>query len=123
MKSTQIIKNQIERSGSTVYLKDGEWTSTPFRACVSCLWRKKSSAFEDNYTQIGANGSQYYLYIGPVGHDITALSDEAVLELDGVKYEFKRKDAVRFCDEIVYYTGILRRIKEAEYEEYQELSE
>lgn len=123
MNLAQIVKKQLEKAGSTVCLKDGEWTSTPFKACVNCLWRKKSSAFEDNYTQIGANGAQYYLYIGPASHDITALSDGALLEFDGVCYEFKRRDAVKFCDEVIYYTGIMRRIKEAEYEEYQELSE
>ena len=112
-----IIKSQLDKAGRTVYLKDGEWRSVPFKACVSHLWRKKTSAFEPEYAQLGRSFSEYYLYIGPYGHDITSLSGDAVLELDGENYAFKHADAVFFGGEVIYYTGILKRIKGADWDE------
>lgn len=112
-----IIKNQINKVGRTVCLKDGEWTSVPFKACISHLWRKKSSAFEPDYAQVGKSVYEYYLYIGPCSHNITALSDEAVLELNHEQYEFKCADAVNFGDEVLYYTGILKKLRGADFDE------
>lgn len=107
-----IIKKQIEVAGKEVFLSDGRWISSPYRACVTHLWRRKSSDFEPRFTEIGNTYSRYYLYIGPSDHDITQLSDNAVLVLDNEKYEFKCKDAVFFGNKVIYYTGILRFIKE-----------
>lgn len=106
-----VIRKQLEKSGRTVYIKDGEWTSVPFKACVSHLWRKKTSSFEPDYTELGKSYYEYYLYIGPYSHDITVLSENAVLELGSERFEFRCADAVSFGEEIVYYTGILKRLR------------
>ncbi len=107
-----IIKKQIEMAGKEVRFSEYGWDSAPFRAVVTHLWRRKSSDFEPKFTEIGAAYSQYYLYIGSSEHDITSLSDDALLVMDGEKYEFKCKDAVFFDNRIIYYTGILRALKE-----------
>ncbi len=111
MKKANIIKNQLDKSAGKVYLSDNEWNSMPFNAFVTHLWRRKSSAFEPEYTELGAVSPEYYLYIGPYNHDITALSDDLLLHMDGSCFEFKRRDAVKFCDETIYYTGILQKLK------------
>ncbi len=105
------IRNQIEKNGSSVYLVDGEWTSVPFSAFVSPLWRKKSSNFENVLTELGGNLSEYYLYIGGADHNIAELSDDALLVSDGTYYEFKHRDKVTVGDEILYYNAILRKLK------------
>lgn len=107
-----IIKKQIEIAGQEVHFREDGWNSAPFRAVVTHLWRRKSSDFEPKFTEIGSAYSQYYLYIGPSDHNITLLSDEAVLVMNGDKYEFKCKDAVFFNNKVIYYTGILRVLKE-----------
>lgn len=114
MNKANIIKRQLDLTGRCVYLKDGEWTSMPIRAEISHLWRKKSSAFEPEYTELGVSNAEYYLYIGPYNHDITSLSKEAVLIADDEQYEFKCADAVTFGSEVIYYTGILRRLAGAD---------
>ena len=111
MNRANIIKRQLEKAGKTICLKDGEWISTPFNACISHLWRKKTSSFEPEYSELGKSSLQYYLYIGPYNHDITALSEEAVAEVNGENYEFKCADAVTFAGEVIYYTGILKRLE------------
>lgn len=118
MKSAFIIKKQLEKVGNRLCLTDGEWTSVPFFAYVYPLWRKKTSAFEPEYTEIGLEIKEYYLYLGPHDHDITALSDSAQVEFDNNKFVFMRRDGVKSGNDIVYYTGILKRIKEGEYHEY-----
>lgn len=111
MDKSLIIKNQLDKIGSQVYLIDGDWTSMPFNACISHLWRKKSTAFEPDYTSLGAVSNKYYLYIGPYNHNICVLSDDAVLILNDEKYEFKCKDPVLFGGQTVYYTGVLRKLE------------
>lgn len=117
MNKAHIIRSQLDKAGRTVCLKDGEWKSVPYNACISHLWRKKTSSFEANYGELGKSFYAYYLYIGPYSHDITALSDEAVLELGGEEYEFKCADAVFFNSEVIYYTGILKRLRGADFNE------
>lgn len=114
MNNATMIKRQLDKIGRQAYLCDGEWISSPFNVCVTHLWRKKSAGFEPEYTCLGESYSKYYLYIGPFNHDITVLSDEAALLIGTEKYEFKCRDAVRFGEDVIYFTGILRLINEVD---------
>ena len=118
MNSSLIIKKQLEKIGSDAVLKDGSWTSMPFKCSLDSLWRKKSSTFDDNVNMVGINEARYYLFIGPCTHDITALSDNAILSVNGKNYAFLRKNGVDINNQTIYYTGIVREVKEAEYDEY-----
>lgn len=118
MNKPYIIKKQLEKIGNQIYLTDGDWKSMPFKAYIYPLWRRKSSAFEPVYTEIGAESREYYLYIGPCNHDIMVLSEAGRIVYDDVSFSFTRRDAVKVNDEIIYFTGILKRIKESEYVEY-----
>ncbi len=116
MTKANIIKRQLEKAGRTVYFSDGSWTSTPISACVSHLWRKKTSDFEPEYTELGQSFREYYLYTGPYNHDITSLSADALVLIDNNKYEIKCADAVTFGNEVIYYTAILKRLRGDELE-------
>ena len=118
MNSAYIIKNQFDKIGSTAVLKDGDWTSMPFKCTVSPLWRKKSSAFDDNVTKVGTNKARYHLYIGPKTHNIFEIEEDGRLIYNDISYKFLRKNAVKINDETIYYTGILREVEEAQYDEY-----
>lgn len=111
MKKELLIKAQIDKIGRQIYLQDGDWTSMPFNACISHLWRKKSSDFEPDYTELGKVSRDYYLYIGPYNHNICDLSDDTVVLMDGEKFIFRCKDPVLFGSNAIYYTGILRKLK------------
>lgn len=116
MNAQHIIQKEIEALGSTVVLTDGEWSSVPFKAILSPLWRKKSSNFEKRLTEIGNSFMEYYQYIGSANHSITDLSDDALLIFDGEKYEFKHRDKVNADDKVLFYTGILRKLKGDDYD-------
>ncbi len=106
------IKKGLERTGREVFLADGEWRSQPFYAVLEPKWRSYKTDFESVRTEIGRVNADYYTYTGPFNHNIMTLSDSACLYSDGVKYIFKKKETVRVKNEVLYYTGILRRVWE-----------
>lgn len=118
MNKEYIIRHNIEKLGRSVMLNDGEWSSVPFKALISPLWRKKSSNFESVHTELGSCLSEYYLYIGSSNHNILDLSDDAVLVLDEENYEFKHRDKVVVEDKLLYYTGVLRKLTSGDNYDY-----
>lgn len=111
MNKEYVIRHQIEKYGCSVELIDGDWISVPFKALISPLWRKKTSNFEAGFTELGTNLSEYYMYIGSANHNITDLSESAVLRFSDEVFEFKHRDRVTVNDEVLYYMGILRKLK------------
>ena len=122
MNKEYVIRHHIEKLGRSVILSDGEWNSVVYKALITPLWRKKSSNFENSYTEVGCCFSEYYLYIGSSNHNITDLSDDAILMMDGDSYEFKHRDKVIVDDKLLYYTGILRKLKGDKNYEYKHLA-
>lgn len=106
------VKNGLRQVGESVFIKDGNWVSVPFYAVLSPKWRSNKSEFEPKETEIGRVSADYYTYIGPFDHNILSLSDKAYLIADGVKYIFKKRDAVKMGDRVLYYRGILRKVWE-----------
>lgn len=117
MNTANLIRKQLEKTGSKMYLQDGEWTSMPFWANVFHLWRKSRTNFEAEFTEIGRSEKDYYFYVGPANHDITALSENAVLIAGDKKFLFKKRDAVAVGEDVIYYTGALLKIQEGDYNE------
>lgn len=113
--SASTIAAQLDKIGNVTYLKESDWVSMPFRSCLFRLWNKQRSAFEPEFGELGQAISDYYLYIGPADHDITALSDDAVLSMNGVNYEFKRRNPFEVGGEVLYYTAILRKMQESDF--------
>lgn len=111
MNKKYVIKNQINKLGSTVILRDNEWQSVPYKAVVFPMWRRKSSNFESLVSELGSNFSEYYLYIGSFEHNICSVSDDAVLKWGGELFEFKNRDAIVISDEVIYYNAVLRKLR------------
>ncbi len=111
MDKEHIIRKEIEKLGSTVMITDGGRTSVSFKAILYPLWRKKSSNFEKRLTELGGSLMEYYHYIGSANHPITDLSEDALLLYDGERYEFKHRDKAVVDNKVLYYTGILRKLK------------
>ena len=61
---------------------------------------------------IGRVSADYYTYIGPFDHNVFSLSDKAYLVSDGVKYIFKKRDAVKMGDKVLFCRGVLRKVCE-----------
>ena len=108
------VKNGLKKVGREVFLADGDWSSTPFYAVIEQRWKNNKSDFEFSETEIGRVSADYYTYIGPYNHNILALSDNACLYADGVKYIFRQRDAAKQQNEVLFYSGILRRVWESD---------
>lgn len=116
-RTAYVIKHQLCRVGNTARLADGDTLSLPFYCTLQQTWRKNKSNFEDKHTPIGRIGTDYYLYIGPFDRDITALSKHGVLLAGNQKYVFLKKEAVCIRDQVLYYTGVVKKIVEGDYAE------
>ena len=96
MRSGYIIKNHLDKIGIEATLYDGEWNSMPFKCTVNPLWRKKSSAFDDDVTELGTNEARYHLYVlVRKTHNVMEISDNGYLETSSGKYKFLRENAVK----------------------------
>lgn len=104
-------KKYLEKLGQSVTVIDGE-NVIELHAVIIQTWRKNKSRFEDTVTEIGRSRKEYYQYIGPVDVDICALSDDARLECDGIKYVFLKKERVKAGDRVQFYTGMMKRVYE-----------
>lgn len=114
MNIAKSIKKQLAVAGKKVYLSDGEWISTPFKAVVEQTWRKNKTNFEDTFTAAGLASADYFIYIGPYDRDIMSLSENCVVIQDNDRYCFKKRERVEIAEGIVYHWGILRRLRGAE---------
>lgn len=110
MNNAYKVRNGLEQVGTKVYLCDGNWISIPFYAVLSPRWNNDKSNFEPAQTEIGRVSADYYTYIGPFNHNILSLSEKAWLTADGVKYVFRKKDAVKMGDKVLYYKAVLRKV-------------
>lgn len=116
MKKAYKIKKGLQAVGREVLLADGAWHSTPFYAVLEPRWKNDKTDFENKPTEIGKVRADYYTYIGPYDHNTLALSDDACLYADGVKYIFKKREAVKLQNEVLFYSGIVRRVWDEAYD-------
>lgn len=104
------IKNGLKKAGKRVYLKDGDWISTPFFAVIAQKWRSNKSNFEQNFTAAGRVSKDYFTFIGPYDHNILSLSENAVVLFGSEEYIFKKKEEVSAGGEKLFYWGVLRKV-------------
>lgn len=92
-----------------LYQPDG-WVSTPYKAVMQPLRYKNKMYLEGIHTEIGINNEGYYLYLGPASHDLTKLSEDAWLIVNGVKHEIVRAEKVYCGEKPVYIWAVMRTI-------------
>jgi len=114
------IKNRLNKVGREVILADGDWLSAPSYAVIQHNYKKNKTNFENKLSEIGYISKDYYTYIGPFDHDITALSRDAVVLSDGRKYIFKKRERILCQSKILFYFAILKRVWEDEDELQQQ---
>ena len=114
--AAHIIKNQLTRAGNSACLVTGAGRSLPFFCTLQQTWRKNKSNFTDRQTPIGRVDKDFYLYIGPFDRNILELPEDAVLETGDRSYYFIKREAVCMGGQLLYYTGVMKRLQEGSYE-------
>ena len=110
MNRAELIKKGLRDAGKQVYLKDGEWISTPFFAVIAQKYRATRSNFEYVRTPLGRSSRDYFTFIGPYDHNIMSLSESARVLFGGEEYVFRKKEEVSVGGEKLFYWGILRKV-------------
>jgi len=109
----------IKRFGRDVslHMKDG-WTSGDYRAFLQPLRYKNKMYLEGVQTDIGYSDQSYYLYIGPVNHNLSALPQDAwIADSDNKKYSINKAEKVFLGNNALYIWAIVRSVEEADYEQ------
>lgn len=106
----------IQSFGMSVYLKNNaDWKSPVFNAFIQPLRYKNKLYMSGDFTPIGRNPQDVYLYIGPKSHDLTALdSSYRICDANANAYMIERAEKIMFKNEIVYIWAIIRKTTEVE---------
>ena len=113
MNVTQDIKQIMERFGrqARLCLPDG-WQSENYGAFIQPLRYKNKMYLGGVNTRIGFNREGYYLYLGPPGHDLTALPHGAWIAHGEERYTIDRAELVYFGDEPSHVWAVVRSMVE-----------
>lgn len=105
----------IQNFGASVYIKNQEdWTSPVFNAFIQPLRYKNKLYMAGDFTPIGRNTQDVYLYIGPKNHDLTNLdASYRIFDANDISYMIDRAEKITFKNEVVYIWAIIRKVKEA----------
>lgn len=112
MNITKILKTY----GRSIYITsfDG-WESTIFRAFIQPLRYKTKLYLQGEYTPIGVNKNDVYLYIGPADHDLTKLDTSyRIHDSDKNSYMIDRAEKIMIKDTIVYIWAVIRKTTEGD---------
>ena len=108
------VTKMLNKFGDTVYLSSADgWQSPHFKAFIQPLRYKTKLYLQGEYTPIGINKNDVYLYIGPASHDLTKLdSTYRIHDRDNNKYMIDRAEKIRFDDHTLYIWAIIRKTTE-----------
>lgn len=99
--------------GNTVYLKGSDdWHSEKYKAFLQPLRYKTKLYMVGDYTPIGVNKNDVYLYIGPCKHDLTKLDSTYRLCYDNNLFSIDRAERIDVKDRGFYIWAIIRKVVE-----------
>lgn len=103
------MKIPYDTFGRSVYLTEGLWRSTLYKAIVQPI-RKEP---ETEYTVLGKVILDPYLYIGPPAHDLRKLGVRAFLtDAEGVTYSIESAKLIYAGDKPCYIRATLNKRNE-----------
>ena len=104
----------IENFGMSVYLNNNtDWESPVFNAFIQPLRYKNKLYMTGDFTPIGRNTHDVYLYMGPKNHDLTKFdSSYRICDSNGNAYMVDRAEKITFKNEVVYIWAIIRKTTE-----------
>lgn len=108
------IDDVIKKFGKSVYLTHaGGWRSIIYNAFIQPLRYKNKMYMTGEFTPIGRNSEDVYLYLGPKSPNISrGFQHFKVYDLDGNVYLIDRAEEVFFKNDIIYIWAIIRKVSE-----------
>ncbi len=110
------IGKMLKKYGGSIYISgDDGWESPVFKAFIQPLRYKTKLYLEGEYTPIGINKNDVYLYIGPREHDLTKLDKSyRIHDRDNNQYMIDRAEKIMVKDTIVYIWAVIRKTMEGD---------
>ena len=105
----------INKFGNTVYLTaKGSWQSATFNAFIQPLRYKNKLYMTGDFTPIGRNTNDLYLYLGPKNHNFSDSAENyQIHDSFGNSYIIDRAEPILFKGEVLYIWAIIRKVLEA----------
>ena len=110
------ITKMLKKYGGSVYISNEDgWNSPHFRAFIQPLRYKTKLYMEGEYTPIGINPNDVYLYIGPFDHDLTKLDKTyRIHDKDNNRYMIDRAEKIMVKDTVIYIWAVIRKTTEGD---------
>lgn len=110
------IEKYLKKLGRTVYLSGSDgWRSESYRALVNPIRYKTKLYLSGEYTPIGKNTNDLYLYVGPVKHDLSRLDLSFRLrDSEGNSYIVDKAEKVYVGETPVYIWAVIRKTAEGD---------
>ena len=110
------VTKMLNRYGGSVFISSADgWNSPHFKAFIQPLRYKTKLYLEGEYTPIGVNKNDVYLYIGPAGHDLTKLDRTyRIHDRENNRYMIDRAERIIVNDTTVYIWAIIRKTTEGD---------
>lgn len=105
---------KIFRHGASIYLTTSDgWKSEVFQAYLQPVRYKNKVYLEGDYTEIGVNDNDVFIYLGPSNHDLTKLPrDTQIHDLQRRKFMIDKSERVIVNGETFYIWATVRQIQE-----------
>ncbi len=110
--------DRVFKHGTTVYVKTADgWRTESFKAYIQPIRYKNKVYLEGDFTEIGVNGNDMYLYLGPSKHDLSVDTKELrVVDYSNSRvFSVDKAEKVYFDGKVFYIWAVLRLNKEASY--------
>lgn len=104
----------FKENGNTVYLSGADgWQSPFFKAFLQPLRYKNKLYQQGDYTPLGINKNDVYLYLGPADHDLTKLNHtHRIHDAENNTYMIDRAEKIKFNNQTLYIWAIIRKTTE-----------
>ena len=109
-----IFNSLFKENGNTVYLSGADgWQSPLFKAFLQPLRYKNKLYQQGDYTPIGINKNDVYLYLGPADHDLTKLNNtHRIHDSEKNTYMIDRAEKIKYNNKTLYIWAIVRKTTE-----------
>lgn len=104
--------SKIFKFGSTVWLENNGWRSERYKAYLQPVRYKNKVYLEGDFTEIGVNKNDVYIYLGPANHDLAQGNNGLeVVDVNYNRYIIDRSEKVTVDDKVCYIWAVLRQIR------------
>lgn len=110
LNKSKLFEKYITALGRAVSVIKVDGSEDKILAVVQSFWRGGKARYKKQQSRIGMDLEDFFTYIGPPSYDITSLTEDDIVVFDNKEFCFVNIEPIRIGNEILYYTGTLKRV-------------